>query len=132
MSGKSGITSEQARIVEYMGFEVCEFPPDNDTCEGCKEPGLQLYFQGPTDAGHYLCLDCIMLENSENQKDCTEIVRLHKEEGHSSHCAARMVWGDGQCECKPCACCNGTGKIKETEFVDGDEYSCMTCNGKGS
>lgn len=30
-----------------------------------------------------------------------------------------------------CECCNGTGKIKETEFVDGDEYSCMTCNGKG-
>ncbi len=31
-----------------------------------------------------------------------------------------------------CGCCNSTGKIKETEFVDGDESACMTCNGSGS
>lgn len=30
-----------------------------------------------------------------------------------------------------CGCCGGTGKIRETEFVDGDERSCMTCNGAG-
>lgn len=30
-----------------------------------------------------------------------------------------------------CPCCNGTGKIKETEFVDGDFYTCMTCDGTG-
>lgn len=30
-----------------------------------------------------------------------------------------------------CQCCNGTGKIREAEFYDGDYESCMTCNGKG-
>lgn len=23
-----------------------------------------------------------------------------REGGHSYHCAARMIWGDGECECK--------------------------------
>jgi len=30
-----------------------------------------------------------------------------------------------------CECCNGTGKIRETEFIDGDYSACMTCNGSG-
>jgi len=30
-----------------------------------------------------------------------------------------------------CECCQGIGTIKDTEFVDGDERSCMTCNGSG-
>ena len=30
-----------------------------------------------------------------------------------------------------CGCCNGTGKIKDSVFVDGDYESCMTCNGTG-
>lgn len=34
-------------------------------------------------------------------------------------------------EREACGCCNGTGKIRDTEFVDGDEQACMTCNGKG-
>lgn len=91
---------EQAKIVEIMGFEICEFPPDNDPCEGCKETGMQLYFQGPTDAGRYLCLKCILLEDAENTKDCIEFARLEKEGGHTSRCSARIVWGDGVCECK--------------------------------
>lgn len=30
-----------------------------------------------------------------------------------------------------CGCCDGKGKIREIEFVDGDEQTCRTCNGKG-
>lgn len=100
------MTPEQAQIVKWMGFEVCDFGPNpSEACEGCVTGNLQLYFQGPTDAGRYLCLECILLEHSDNQKDCAEIVRLEKEDGHTSHCSARIVWGDGQCECKPCAAC---------------------------
>lgn len=37
---------------------------------------------------------------------------------------------DGE-EVNECECCGGTGKIRDTEFVDGDEHACMTCNGTG-
>lgn len=36
----------------------------------------------------------------------------------------------GECT-EVCECCHGVGRIKETEFIDGDESSCMTCNGRG-
>ena len=29
-----------------------------------------------------------------------EIKRLQDEDGHSHHCAHRIVWGDGECECE--------------------------------
>ncbi len=29
----------------------------------------------------------------------TEIARLQSKDGHSFHCAHRIVWGDGECEC---------------------------------
>jgi hypothetical protein len=50
-----------------MGFVICEFGPDADTCEVCQVATLQLYFQGPTDAGRYLCLDCILKEHFANK-----------------------------------------------------------------
>ncbi len=31
--------------------------------------------------------------------DFDEIERLEKD-GHTYHCARRIVWGDGQCECR--------------------------------
>jgi len=33
------------------------------------------------------------------QEDEDEITRLERD-GHTYHCACRIVWGDGQCECK--------------------------------
>lgn len=34
----------------------------------------------------------------EEQENLKEIDRL-KSEGHSYHCACRIIWGDGECEC---------------------------------
>lgn len=87
-------------VVAEMGFTICEFGPhESDTCEGCEKADLQLYFQGPTDAGRYLCLDCIIEEHIHNQQDMKEIELLEKE-GHTNHCGCRQVWGDGECECE--------------------------------
>ena len=36
------------------------------------------------------------LAEADNLK---EISRLQEEGGHSHHCACRIVWGDGECEC---------------------------------
>ena len=36
------------------------------------------------------------IEEADNLK---EIKRL-QENGHSQHCACRIVWGDGECECE--------------------------------
>ena len=93
------MTPDQARIVAELGFELCEFGPSSDPCEECKEPELQLFFQGQTDAGRYLCLACILAEHANNQQAYAEIVRLEGE-GHTNHCGCRQVWGDGQCECQ--------------------------------
>lgn len=32
------------------------------------------------------------------RKDLREVKRLQKQ-GHTHHCACRIVWGDGECEC---------------------------------
>lgn len=38
----------------------------------------------------------------------------------------KLISPDGKCPC-----CDGTGTIKESGFIDGDEETCMTCNGSG-
>lgn len=93
------MTPEQEKIVADMGFEVCTFGPDADPCEECKRQEQQLYFSGPVDAGIYLCLDCILAAHAANEKYAAEMVEL-EQAGHTPHCAARHVWGDGQCECR--------------------------------
>jgi NTP pyrophosphatase (non-canonical NTP hydrolase) len=30
-----------------------------------------------------------------------EVILGHEQDGHTPHCARRMVWGDGECECSP-------------------------------
>ena len=37
------------------------------------------------------------LEDFEDDKKTIEW--LMQEQGHSYHCACRIVWGDGECEC---------------------------------
>lgn len=32
---------------------------------------------------------------------------------------------------EPCDCCGGTGKIRESEWIDGDLTTCWTCLGAG-
>lgn len=45
-----------------MGFEICDFGPDNSTCDKCEVAHKQLYYQGPRDAATYWCKDCIIKE----------------------------------------------------------------------
>lgn len=47
------------------------------------------------DKGAEICSTCEAEITAENKK----IMDLEKD-GHSHHCACRMVWGDGLCECK--------------------------------
>jgi hypothetical protein len=67
------------QIIEDMGFVICEFPPDQDPCESCKQPMKQLYFKGPTDAGRYLCKECIIEEYNQNVFDLEENLRIENE-----------------------------------------------------
>jgi|GEM_PF-4680942 len=55
-------------MLKEMGFEICLFPPDDSECERCGETWRQLYFQGPTDAGRYCCLNCVKEEYEINIK----------------------------------------------------------------
>jgi hypothetical protein len=57
------------------------------TCPQCGELG-----PGP---GNELCDSC-KSENEESQK----LIEGLTDSGHSRHCACRIVWGDGECECK--------------------------------
>jgi len=51
-----------------MGFDICEFEPEEtEKCEKCREGGRQLFSEGPSDAGRYLCLSCILEEYDANQ-----------------------------------------------------------------
>lgn len=99
---------EFERIIAIYGFDKCEWTPEESCwCEDCGEYWKQLYFAGPTDAGAYLCGDCIVKMHAKNedyekslsmeeQRRIEEIVA----DGHTNHCACRQVWGDGECECK--------------------------------
>ena len=41
-----------------------------------------------------LCFSCA----KQNREDQTSL-KLLQEAGHTRHCACRIVWGDGECEC---------------------------------
>jgi hypothetical protein len=53
------------------------------------------------------CADCI----SESASDMLKIEGLIRE-GHTRHCACRLTWGDGECEC------GKQGRTRE-EQIDG-------------
>lgn len=41
-----------------------------------------------------VCPACVQ----QNERDFQELSKLHSQ-GHTLHCARRIVWGDGECEC---------------------------------
>ena len=58
---------EKEFVLKETGFEICEWgPEDGFICEKCGTENVQLYFQGPTDAGRYYCYDCIFDEYVAN------------------------------------------------------------------
>ena len=56
-----------------------------------------------------LCMKCGRMETLPDQETCDKCERQnaddleqiahHIREGHTSHCAKRQAWGDGECEC---------------------------------
>lgn len=70
---------EIKEALEQTGFEICNFPPDDDgDCERCGEVNKQLYFRGPTDAGQYYCLDCVIIEYEENLEWGRQLLGIEK------------------------------------------------------
>lgn len=48
-----------------------------------------------------ICLSC-----KEEIKESEEMQDRLEQKGHTPHCAARIVWGDGECECQELIQCN--------------------------
>lgn len=42
----------------------------------------------------------ILDTDTEEFKEDSKNIHLHMDKGHTYHCACRLVWGDGECECK--------------------------------
>lgn len=56
-----------------------------------------------------------MSEKDQFDKDCIEVDKI-RAQGHSMHCACRIVWGDGECTCNQTA--NRPGRLgRIIEFV---------------
>jgi hypothetical protein len=79
---------------EKMGFEVSE---SDGECEQCGAEGFQLWYSGGED-GVYMCLGCIVALYDDNES-IMRAIEQKKKEGHPYHCAARQIFGDGECEC---------------------------------
>ena len=48
------------------------------------------------DVGYFgICRECTE-QNREDKKK----IKQHIRDGHAEHCTERLVWGDGECECK--------------------------------
>ncbi len=67
------MTEPTDEALSLTGFEKCEFEPDNDPCEQCKQTNVQLYFGNPdywtpTD-GDYWCGSCVIAEAVEISKE---------------------------------------------------------------
>lgn len=65
--------TEVERIVDEMGFVICEFGPSpHDVCECCMEYDHQLYYHRTdyfVDEGEYFCLNCILVTYHQNIED---------------------------------------------------------------
>jgi len=42
----------------------------------------------------------ILDTDTEQFKEDSENIGKNMEKGHAYHCACRLVWGDGECECE--------------------------------
>ena len=86
-------------ILRGAGFEKCEFPPDEDTCESCKAPMKQLYFDGPADAGRYYCLSCVINEFIANKECDAQIEKDRAEQVEQEAKELRQKYSDRVLQC---------------------------------
>jgi hypothetical protein len=47
-------------------------------------------------AGPNLCGECTA-QNARDERDIERLIEF----GHTYHCSARIIWGDGECTCAP-------------------------------
>lgn len=81
---------------------------DNDPCAGCPAPHSSAPSAAPCPPG------C----PSDDAAD-TAAIAAHVAAGHTDHCAKRLVWGDGECEC---------GKKGPARFdATGRPWRCVNC-----
>ena len=43
----------------------------------------------------FICSECY-----EENKAAMNKIEAARQEGHTLHCAMRLIWGDGECECE--------------------------------
>jgi len=87
--------------VAHLGLEKCEFEDECDFCESPSGPSYVSLSHIPedvTETNFYICSACAIRLTTESKADYARIEELEST-GHSSHCACRQVWGDGECEC---------------------------------
>lgn len=56
---------ELDKALEITRFEKCEFGPDDETCEKCRKPNLQMYYRRTDyweNEGEYFCQGCVINE----------------------------------------------------------------------
>ena len=41
----------------------------------------------------------LMEDHKKEHQESMVAIKKHESEGHTHHCACRLVWGDGECEC---------------------------------
>ena len=68
----------------------------------CKSCGVKYKRWSHEDFDSHLCIKCNEAKwkefEAEHEDDYVQIQKLMSA-GHKKHCACRMVWGDGECEC---------------------------------
>ncbi len=59
-------------------------------CHICKQTGDRTFDLQEAEINCTICGRC-----EREQEEATDLINA----GHTEHCAARQVWGDGECEC---------------------------------
>ena len=88
----SGVVWEEAVVAAERAAVVAWLKADRHVCRACLDEGLTLAADAIERGEH-------RKETPEEREQMDQIKRLEAE-GHRWHCARRMVWGDGECECK--------------------------------
>lgn len=71
-----------------------------ETCHLCEEPFAEgdtfWAGDGTGEAAHISCILEMAAEETNGRRRALDVIVAH---GHTMHCAKRLIWGDGECEC---------------------------------
>ena len=86
---------------KYLGVQQCDFSGECDYCTTPAGPSYAAIFHadGVLETDYYICGACAIKHAEESQAENSKVAELEAQ-GHTYHCSARQVWGDGECECK--------------------------------